>query len=438
MPPFLVNKVPDGIQCQEHNTTYGSNMLQVTILASEWESSNGGLSAMNRELAIQLAKLCCVKVTLFMPTGKCSAEHKKAAHSHGISILEAVRRPGLDELQWLIFPPDDLQIDVVVGHGVQLGHQAQFIRKSHKCKWVQFVHTDPEELGIFKCDENSVSTGEQMHNTEVELCHMADLVVGVGPKLAEVFRKYLHFCNKSVFEFTPGVFDDFASVQQVPDERRFYSILLFGLGDVKDFDLKGFDIAARAISVLPDTHLLFVGAPHGKQEEIAKRLFDFGIPKNRLRVRGYLELESLKRVFCEVDLVLMPSRTEGFGFSGLAALSAGLPVIASKNSGFGEALSRTKFGSSCVIDSEDPSVWTSAIKGILKKDRESRLDEVKAMRGSYVQRYSWSEQCGDLLEKMFNIVNGPSPELESTGQAVQRLCLKQKKVILAKVPLKVK
>ena len=99
MPPFLVNKVPDGIQCQEHNTTYGSNMLQVTILASEWESSNGGLSAMNRELAIQLAKLCCVKVTLFMPTGKCSDEHKKAAHSHGISILEAVRRPGL---MWLL------------------------------------------------------------------------------------------------------------------------------------------------------------------------------------------------------------------------------------------------------------------------------------------------------------------------------------------------
>ena len=181
---------------------------------------------------------------------------------------------------------------------------------------------------------------------------------------------------------------------------------MFGLGDAEDFDLKGFDIAARSISVLPDTHLLFVGAPHGKQEEIAKRLFDFGIPKNRLRVRGYLELESLKRVFCEVDLVLMPSRTEGFGFTGLAALSAGIPVIASKNSGFGEALSRIKFGFSCVIDSEDPSVWTSAIKGILKKDRESRLDEFKAMRGSYVQRYSWSEQCEDLLEKMFNIVNG--------------------------------
>ncbi|XP_067041697.1 D-inositol 3-phosphate glycosyltransferase-like isoform X3 [Acropora muricata] len=401
--PTQLNKFPDAFKFQEQNTTYGSKVLQVTILASGWEPSNGGLSTMNRELAIQLAKFPCVKVTFFVP--QCSDEHKKAAHSHGISVLEAVRRPGLDEMEWLIFPPDDLPIDVVVGHGVQLGHQAQFIRKSHKCKWVQFVHTDPEELGIFKCDRNSVSAGEQKHNIEIELCEMADFVVGVGPKLAEVFRKHLRFCKKDVFEFTPGVFDDFASVQQVPDERKHYSVLLFGLGDVGDFDLKGFDIAARSIAVLPDTHLLFVGAPHGKHEEIAKRFVDCGIPKNRLRVRGYLDLESLKRVFCEVDLVLMPSRTEGFGFTGLVALSAGLPVIASKNSGFEEALSSVTFGSPCVIDSEDPSTWTAAIKGIWNKDRKSRLDEVKTVRNFYVERYKWSEQCEDLLEKIFKLLN---------------------------------
>ena len=38
--------------------------VQVTILASEWGSSKGGLSTINRELAIQLAKFSCLKVTL--------------------------------------------------------------------------------------------------------------------------------------------------------------------------------------------------------------------------------------------------------------------------------------------------------------------------------------------------------------------------------------
>ena len=66
--------------------------------------------------------------------------------------------------------------------------------------------------------------------------------------------------------------------------------------------------------------------------------------------------------------MLVPSRAERFGLTGLEALSAGLPVIVSKNSGFGEALDSLQFGSLFVINSDDPSAWTGAIKGILKKD----------------------------------------------------------------------
>ena len=265
-------------QLEEHEESYGSSRLQVTILASEWGSGKGGLSTVNRELAIQLAKFSNVEVTFLLT--KCSNEDKKAADSYGISILEAVRLPGYSELDWLSFPPEHLRIDVVVGHGVKLGHQAQVIRKSHKCKWVQFVHTDPEELGMFKCYENPISTGEQKHNIEIELCQRADFVVGVGPKLAKTFRKYLGFCEKhqEFFEFTPGILDEFSSVQHIPDEGKQCSVLVFGRGDAEDFRLKGFDIAARSVAALSDTVLVFVGAPRGKHEEIAKRFVDFGVP----------------------------------------------------------------------------------------------------------------------------------------------------------------
>ena len=39
--------------------------IKVTILASEWGSSKGGLSTISRELAIQLAKFPNVEVTVF-------------------------------------------------------------------------------------------------------------------------------------------------------------------------------------------------------------------------------------------------------------------------------------------------------------------------------------------------------------------------------------
>ena len=85
--------------------------IKVTILASEWGSSKGGLSTVNRELAIQLAKFSDVEVSFFLP--KCSHESKKEAQRHGISIVEAERRPGYEELEWLSFPPEHLAMDVV-------------------------------------------------------------------------------------------------------------------------------------------------------------------------------------------------------------------------------------------------------------------------------------------------------------------------------------
>ncbi|XP_067050414.1 protein NLRC3-like [Acropora muricata] len=394
-------------QAQEHDRT-----IKVTILASEWGSSKGGLSTISRELAIQLAKFPNVEVTFFLP--KCSHESKKKAQHHGISLVVAERRVGYEELDWLSFPPKELEMDVVVGHGVKLGKQAQVIRTSHKCKWVQVVHTDPEKLGIHKCYENSISRAEEKHRAEVELCQMSDLVVAVGPKLAEAYRKYLCWCKKdqNVSEFTPGVFADFASVEQAANERKDHSVLIFGRGDDEDFKLKGFDIAAKSVTALPDTHLLFVGAPEGKHSDVTQRLLDSGISETRLTVRGFKEREALKQEFCEADLMLMPSRTEGFGLTGLEAMSAGLPVIVCKNSGFGEALGRVHPGSSFVIASEDPSVWTAAIKGTWDKDRRTRLDETTVLRDAYGKRYSWSEQCKNLLDKMFSLLENKQENIK--------------------------
>ena len=396
----------------QEDPAYAPSKVKVTILASEWGSRKGGLSTINRELAIQLAKCPEAEITFFVP--QCSEEDKNIARSHNINIVEAKRRPGFEELDWLSFPPQHLQIDVIVGHGMKLGRQAQIIRDSHKCGWVQVVHTDPEELGMFKSYSNPIPKGEEKHKIEVELCQMADFVVGIGPKLCEAFRSYLRGYKKdqTVLDFTPGISYEFLGVEQVSEERKRCKILVFGRGDAEDFEVKGFDIAGKAVASLPDTHLLFVGAPDGKHEEIKERLLKCDIPPSRLTVRSYVEnRESLKDLFCEADLVLMPSRTEGFGLTGLEALSAGLPVLVSKNSGFGEALSKVPFGSSFVIDSEVPKVWAAAIKKIWEKDRQKRLEEAVVLRTSYDKKYCWAKQSNVLVTKMINLIHGKDFQL---------------------------
>ena len=386
--------------------------LRVTLLASEWSSSMGGLSTINRQLATLLAKHKQVEVTLLVPQFACSEEEKRAARSHNVAIREAERRPGYnDPLDWLSFPPRDLAIDIVLGHGGKLGKQAQVIRESHSCRWVQVVHTAPEDLGMHKDYPKAISKGEEKNRTEVDLCKMANLVVAVGPKLRKAYSSYLRSCEKhqEVIQLTPGTFSEFSDVKQASNESDEFKVLTFGRGDAEDFSLKGYDIAAKAIVELKDRsyRLIFVGAPDGKQEEVADNLLKSGISKDQLIVRKFVQSkERLKELFYEADLAIMPSRTEGFGLTALEALSAGLPILVSGNSGFGDALRILPLGKPIVVDSADPKEWAKAIRGVRLRDRAERLQEIQRLRTCYEENYSWEKQCESLVKMMWNLVHG--------------------------------
>ena len=95
------------------------------------------------------------------------------------------------------------------------------------------------------------------------MCELADEVVAIGPKLADEYSRYLRYCQKdqSEVKVTPSIFSEFSLVKQAAEERRTFRVLVFGRGDTEDFELKGYDIAAKAISELDEEsyELTFVG-----------------------------------------------------------------------------------------------------------------------------------------------------------------------------------
>ena len=63
-----------------------------------------GLSTINRELAIQLAKFPEVKITFFLP--KCGQEDRKIALEHKTKVMQATPLPPVfEQLDWFFFPP---------------------------------------------------------------------------------------------------------------------------------------------------------------------------------------------------------------------------------------------------------------------------------------------------------------------------------------------
>ena len=393
-------------------------MLHVTLLGDEWSSSTGGLSTINRELAIHLSNHSAVKVSLLVPEGSCNYEEKNEAHTYGITIVEAKRRAAFHRLVWLSSPPKDHVMDIIVGHGVNLGRQVQFIRDCAQfpnCKWVQMVHTAPEDLSRYKCYSDPISKGETKHESEVELCKLADLVVPVGPRLKEAYSSYLQRCktDEDVLSITPGLFQrEFGDLvaKQGPNEDGEFKVLLFGRGDDEDFELKGYNTAAQAFTDQrlknKPYHLVFVGAPEGKQDEVRAKLLQLGIAEAQLTVRKFVQSrERLKDFLCEADLAIMPSKSEGFGLVALEALSAGLPILVGCRSGFAKALESVLHGYSCIINSDDPAEWAKAIEAVRIR-HGMRLQEIKSVRESYGEMYSWKEQCEVLVKRMREMVNG--------------------------------
>ena len=228
--------------------------------------------------------------------------------------------------------------------------------------------------------------------------------MGKGNTVHERYSEFL----KSEFRF---VLINLFSLRLKSTHRLKSEIIKKGLkvSDSEDFSLKGYDIAAKAVVELKDSSycLVFVGAPIGKQDEVAQNLLQTGIAKDQLIVRAFVQSkERLKELFCEVDLAIMPSRTEGFGLTALEALSAGLPILVSGNSGFAHALCDLPSGKSFVVNSNDPMEWAKAIAAVRQKGRAQRLKEIQILRASYEERYNWEEQCGALVEKMWNMVQG--------------------------------
>ena len=202
-------------------------------------------------------------------------------------------------------------------------------------------------------------------------------------------------------------------------------MLLCGRGDEEDFELKGYNIAVEAFADqrLKGKHysLLFVGSPEGKQDEVRKRLRKYGITDEQLRVREFVKSrERMKELFCEVDMVIMPSKSEAFGLVALEALSAGLPILVGSNSGFARAIENIPHGKCSIVgDSGNPAKWAEAIEDV--RDRHGMvLEESKILKERYSKKYCWKKQCEELVDRLWKMVYGKVSPLFSFKLLISR------------------
>lgn len=402
------------VQCSNGNYSSDSP-LKITILGFSGGVSVLDSRAFSQELAIQLAKIPGVKVTFLVPESSFSRFFKRQVAVASVAIVEAQEIPGFDDpYDWLYFPPQDLKTDIVVGAGERLGKTAQVFKELHQCKSI-LITSDPLEKRAILLEKRRILEQQIAHceecndNDNVGLSQIADLAVALGPKMHDKLSASLSYHKKDVFKFTPGILSEFSDVTHATNERTNFRILMLGGGDPDNFEREGLNTAAEAVAELKDKsyHLFYIGAAEGKHEQFAKKFCQLGVSRSQLTIRSLPKSEEvLKRLFCEVDLAIMPSSEQGFQMVALAALSSGLPVLVHEDSGFGVALKEVRFGTSSTVDSDDANVWALAIRRVRKTERETRLQEAVSLRSDYNKKYSWEKQCRALIQKMLAMVSG--------------------------------
>ena len=395
-------------------------LIDAMFLCDEWKSSKGGLSTFNREFAINLAEATTGSMKIHCYVSNSDDRDREDAEQHGVNLITARSVPGsADPLECLKFPPSQLpKPHVVMGHGRKLGSPAYFLAQFTKCKWIQFVHVYCEDLGKYKesatAAEDSIEENEKKHKMEIDLCKAADAVVAVGSRLQRKYSRRL--LNVEVKIITPGIFEKFSNESKLAVDRsvvKNFNVSLFGRAAFEDLSLKGYDVVANAIGSLgKNFELTFVGSSPGEQRKVEQWFLDNTcINRNQLTIRRYCsEQEELKVMFYQSDLVALPSRTEGFGLVALEAISAGVPVLVSGESGIAEALQKVEGGNTVIVGSgEDQDEWARRIKEMYEESAEEREANAVKLRENYRKVYSWKAECErfkGLIENVVKTENG--------------------------------
>ena len=323
----------------------------------------------------------------------------------GVTIVKAKKKPGFsDPIDWLYYPPEDLKTDIVIGIGTQLGKIAQHWKEQYQCKSIYIDHNSS-----WINDYKGVEKFKDLKVKREELSMAANLPVALGPKRTDDLSASLCSEGKEVFNFTPGIISEFSNLTHATNDRRNFRVLLVEGDNPQYFQKEELNLAAETITKLNDKsyHLIYVGARKGEEEQFENKFAECGVGRRQVAIRSLPQTEKeWEKLFCEVDVAIMPSGNKEFGLEALLALSAGLPVLVHGESGFGEALRDVKFGTSAVVDSDDAREWALRIKKVRETDRKTRLGQAAELRSNYNEKYSWKKQCADLLEMVSRMASG--------------------------------
>lgn len=312
----------------------GRPRVMTTFVA--WSSEHGGGATANREMAESFAAAGAEVYARVPSTGDPARQAfvDPVTGAHVVGVREVW---GVHDARALLMLPDNLppDVDVIVGHSRFSGGAAVWLAEHvyPNARYVHVLHSLPEQLDALR---GTPDEGVQHAQTERALMSRADLVVGVGPLLADEAVRLSGGPPPPVHTMISDMPASPGEPHRPPPDQRVYRVLVQGR---LDDNLKGVQFVSRVIGELRaegwDVRLVARGAP-AHLVELQERQLSAIVGEGNVEVR--MRTTNPHELLADIhgaDLVVMPSVHEGFGLVASEAARAGVPVFVGQGTGAG-------------------------------------------------------------------------------------------------------
>ncbi|MFF0459089.1 glycosyltransferase [Streptomyces mexicanus] len=245
----------------------------------------------------------------------------------------------------------------------------------------------PERVGVERqigrtCDRVLATCTDEVQ----ELAAM-----GISPRRVSVVP-----CGVDAAHFHPGA--DPATAP-APGRARRHRLLACG----RLVPRKGYDLAIRALSRIPNTELLLAGGPppeHLDGDPEARRLRELADREgvgDRVHLLGAVDPGRMPALMRSADLVLCTPVYEPFGIVPLEAMACAVPVVATDVGGHRDSVADGRTGR--LVAPGDPDAVAAAVRDLLGSDRVRRRYGT-AGRARVLARFTWP-RVADGVEQVY-------------------------------------
>lgn len=189
-----------------------------------------------------------------------------------------------------------------------------------------------------------------------------------------------------------GVSDRFRDLRPRPDDNPARERRLLYVGRIDPY--KNVDTLMRAFAGVRASagavRLVIAGSRDPRYPQFEALARELGI-EPYVTWTGYLDDDTLLRTYREADVLVHPSRYEGFGLQAAEAMAAGLPVVCSTAGSLPEVVG----DAAVLVDPDDTAGFTAAILSVLNDP--ARAQALRKAGRERAARFTWQATAEKIL-----------------------------------------